>query len=228
MTTYDMKTISPNTSGPANNRSVIFGADNQGAATPVPYDFGALRTAVLGVLYAANRWYTPFGVDGAGTGGALGAASTIYLFPGLIAQKCTLNALGCHISGTAAVGNIQLAVYANSSAMRPTGTALASTASISTNSANTGVNAAVSVQLDAGWYWFAANGDNTTATFNTVTSSLAPGLIGAASQNAGLFNGTAYGLSVAQTFGTWPDLTSGSFTDFFSPPLVEFKIGSVP
>jgi hypothetical protein len=229
MTTYDMKSIAANTSGPSDNRSVIFGADNQGAATPVPYDFGAMRSKVVGLLYAANRWYLPFGVTGAGTGGALNAANAIYLFPGFIVQKCTLSALGCRISGTPAVGNIQLAVYANGSAMRPTGNALASTASISTNSANTSINAAVSVQLDVGWYWFGANIDNTTATINTVSNALAPGIIGAATQSNILNNGAGWGISVAQTFGTWPDLTSASFTEGFpATPAVQFKVGSVP
>lgn len=227
MTAYDMKSIAANTSGPADNNSVIFGADNQGAATPVPYNFGALRSKVQGILYAANRWYLPFGVAGVGSAANPGA-NVITLFPGFIPQKCTITALGFFINTLSAGGNMQAAIYANSASMRPTGNALASTASVSTASANVGVNAAVSVQLDVGWYWFAANCDNATSRANSVSNDLSPAIIGAASQSAGIFNGAAFGLSVAQTFGTWPDLTSASFSDFFGPVVVQFKVGSVP
>lgn len=228
MTTYDMKSIAANTAGPASNRAVIFGADNQGAATPVPYDFGAMRTAVQGILYVANRWYVPIGLGTTSSGGAPGA-NVISLHPGFIAQKCTLSALGTRISTLSAGGNFQHAIYANSSAMRPTGNALASTASIST-AATGSLNAAVSVQIDVGWYWFATNFDNATAAANSLNSNafqLAP-VIGSTSQQNVLVSSTFTGLSVAQTYGTWPDLTSASFTDSFTTPVVQFKVGSVP
>lgn len=228
MTTYDMKTISANTAGPASNRSVVFGADNQGAATPVPYDFGALRTAVQGVIYVANRWYLPLGTNDISNGSAPGA-NVISLAPGFIAQKCTISALGTRLSTLSAAGNFQHAIYANSTAMRPTGTALASTASIST-AATGSLNAAVSVQLDMGWYWFATNFDNATAaanTMNSASSNLAS-VIGSTSQQNELVSSAFTGLTVAQTFNTWPDLTAGSFGDGFTIPIVQFKVGSVP
>jgi hypothetical protein len=230
MTTYDMKTIAANTAGPASNSAVIFGADNQGAATPVPYGFGAFRTAVQGILYAANRWEVPFGVTGVNAGGAL-SANNITFFLGYLPQKCTITALGNRVSTLAASGNFQNAIYANSSSMRPTGNALASTASMST--AATGhLNSAVNVQLDVGWYWWATNVDasaGSTVRLNGVSSSLAAGITGAATQANNIFDGIGVGITLAQTFGTWPDVTASSFTEGFpSTPVVQFKVGSVP
>jgi len=231
MITYDMKTISPNTSGPASNSAVIFGADNQGAATPVPYGFGAFRTAVQGLLLAANRWQIPFGIIGVNAGGAL-SANTITFFLGYLPQKCTITALGNRVSTLAASGNFQNAIYANSSSMRPTGTALASTASMST--AATGhLNSAVNVQLDVGWYWWATNVDTnagSTVRLDGVNGSIAAGIVGAATQANNIFDGIGNGsLTLAQTFNTWPDVTASSFSEGFpSTPVVQYKVGSVP
>lgn len=228
---YDVGITAPNTAGPATNRSVIFGADNQGAATPVPYDFGAFRTAVQGIVLAANRWEVPFGVTGVNAGGTL-AANVITFFLGFLPQKCTITALGNRVSTLAASGNFQNAIYANSSAMRPTGTALVSTASMST--AATGhLNTAVSVQLDVGWYWWATNVDTSagaTVRLNGVSGSIGAGVVGASTQANNIFDGIGNGaLTLAQTFNTWPDVTASSFTDGFpTTPVVQYKVGSVP
>ncbi|MGY3366179.1 hypothetical protein ACVWZL_003304 [Bradyrhizobium sp. GM2.4] len=185
--------------------------------------------------YIASNWYLPSGpfrVSGSATAPGLGS---IRLFPGFIKERVTLAALGVRVATTSAGGNVQAAIYANNkSTMRPTGNALASTASMSTASAAS-VNAAVSVQVEPGMYWFATNCDNITAAFGCLDgngTSMAQ-LVGSPTQSNNLVgtSGAIDGLSVAQTFGTWPDLTSGSFTELVganSIPLVQFQVTSIP
>jgi hypothetical protein len=183
--------------------------------------------------YIANNWYLPSGITRIGGGGAP-AANSIRLHAGIIKQRCTLSALGLRISTGSAGGNIQAAIYANNATTgRPTGSALASTASMSTTSTGS-VNSAVSVQVDPGLYWFATNNDNgvVVGVALDVTGINIAALIGTATQGNGLIaNGTLVGLSVSQTFGTWPDLTAASFTELTSVttmPVVQFKVASIP
>ena len=183
--------------------------------------------------YIANNWYVQEGLPGFNIGANPGTGS-IRLYPGYIKQRITINALGNRVTVLSAGGNFQVAVYANNAATnKPTGNPLASTTSLSTASVAS-VNAAVSVQLEPGLYWWASNCDNATATF----SSLAPtgnasALIGDPTQSSIASSGVGLlGYSVVQTFGTWPDLTSGSFTAIVSGtatvPMVQFKVGSIP
>lgn len=183
--------------------------------------------------YIAGNWYIPDGVHSV-VGGAVPGAGSIRLFPGYIKQLVTLNALGVRIATLSAGGNVQAAIYANNSAtMRPTGNPLSSTASMSTAAAAS-VNAAVSVQLAAGLYWFGTNADNGTVVMPSIstTNMFGATVLGSSSQSVSA--GSAYGiggLSVAQTFGTWPDLTAASFTELTnvnSLPFLQFKVGSIP
>lgn len=182
--------------------------------------------------YVVNRWYTPV-ITGHVTGGNASGTGNLVIVPGRLRQLITLSALGVRIS-TANAGNVQAAIYAHDPATgKPTGTALASTASMSTASA-AAVNAAVSIQLSPSLYWWAINIDNATAALTSM-SIISLGMsqqIGSATQ-ANLTTGAA-GLNayyVAQTFGTWPDLTSASFTELNTAnwaPVVQFKVASVP
>ena len=183
--------------------------------------------------YIAANWYIPLGTYGS-TSGANPGANTIRIYPAFIRERITINALGMQINTLSAGGNVQAAIYANNaSTNQPTGTALASTASMST--ASTGpVNAAVSLQVEPGLYWFASNCDNATAIFAAVlTSGNASALVGNATQSNVLTAGAGIqGYSFAQTFNTWPDLTAASLTAVVSgsgvTPIVEFKVASVP
>lgn len=183
--------------------------------------------------YIVGNWYVPPQIPQLASG-SNPTAGSIRLYPGYIKQQVTINSLGVRINTLAAGGNVQLAIYANNPATgRPTGTALASTASITTAAAGN-FNSAVSVQLMPGLYWFAANCDNATAVFESI-SNLSPSatyLIGSSTQNISLQGSTGItGLSVAQTFGTWPDLTAASFGEVIASntfPIVQFKIASVP
>jgi hypothetical protein len=185
--------------------------------------------------YLANNWYIPYGATHAQNAGVNPGSGVIRLFAGVIKQTCTLSALGIRVTTLSAGGNVQTAIYANNPAtMRPTGTALASTASISTASAAV-VNATISVQLTPGLYWFASNMDNATSIITSVGagSITASALIGSPTQ-ANIMPGSAVGMQgvkITSTFGTWPDLTGQSFTDATGnndTPLMAFKVGSVP
>lgn len=181
--------------------------------------------------YLVGNWYNTgnFGALNAGTAALNGK---IVFYPAFIYQKITINALGVRV-GTGSAGNAQAAVYANNPAtMRPTGSALASTASMSTASA-AGVNAVVSVQLTPGLYWFGTNIDNATATL----ISFSPGgaqmqsIIGSTTQATELGNQVALAsVSTPVTFGTWGDVSGATFTESNgnANPVVQLKVGSIP
>lgn len=182
--------------------------------------------------HIVGNWYLPSNINQLSAGSAPGAGS-IRLLPAYIKERITINALGLRVTTLSASGNVQAAIYANNPAtMRPTGPALVSTASMSTTNVAS-INAAVSVQLEPGFYWFATNCDNGTAVFTSPTASgpFAGNLIGSTNQTATLgAGGSLVGVSTPQTFGTWPDLTSATFTEVTTNmiPVVTFKIGSVP
>lgn len=184
--------------------------------------------------YIVNNWLLPDGLTAlAGTPAAPGVNS-IRLFPGRIRERVTINSLGIRVTTLSAGGNVQAAIYANNPTTgRPTGNALASTASMSTTSTGL-VNSAVSVQLEPGLYWWATNSDNGTSVLQSVVSAgMLMGMkIGSATQGNALGSGASItGLAVSQTFGTWPDLTAGSFSEQVntaSMPALVFKVASVP
>lgn len=101
---------------------------------------------------------------------------------------------------------------------------------------NNTLTAAASVQLEAGTYWFATNIDTANATFVVVngnSSNIFPEAIG--NTNSAVIitaTATAVGYKIAQTFGTWPDLTSssGSMTAVQAStiPAIKFLVASVP
>lgn len=182
--------------------------------------------------YIAGNWYTPYGVA-IDAGGANPGANSIRLFPAYIKERITISSLGVRVLTLSAGGNVQAAIYANNPATgRPIGNPLASTSSMST-AAVASVNAAVSVQVEPGLYWFATCMDNATAALAVASSNSLYGssLIGSATQANCLASGGLIGLSVAGTFGTWPNMTSASFTELNQSGamgLVQFQIGSVP
>lgn len=184
--------------------------------------------------YIANNWYVPSPNFQLGTG-TTPAVNSIRLYPGYVKERITISNLGIRVIANAA-GNVQVAIYANNPVTgRPTGTALVSTASMSAAVATT-VSSAASVQLEPGLYWFAGNTDTAALTFTVpgASTSGAMGLlIGSATQGNvfGGGSGSLNGLTVAQTFGTWPDLTGGSFTELVAAASligVEFQVASVP
>lgn len=186
--------------------------------------------------YVVGNWYIGnTGIFGSGT--APGSGS-IRAYPFYLKERVTINSLGLRVTIVSAGGNVQAAIYANNPAAgttgRPTGNALASTASMSTTT-GTSISAAISVQLEPGLYWLCTNCDNGVAAFTGFNPSgmFVPHVIGSATQSNVITgsNGGLIGVVVTQTFGTWPDLTAASFVENTSgatTPLVQFKIGSVP
>lgn len=185
--------------------------------------------------YIASNWYAPFGYTGTVTSGAL-PINTARGYPGLIKERISISNLGGRIIANQVGANIQFAVYANNPATgRPTGTALASTASLSAATAAS-VSGAASAQLNPGLYWWFANVDTASVTVTSQTTSttgLMGQVIGSPTQ-ANVFNsgsGTLVGVTIAQTFGTWPDFTGSSFTEFTTNSGmagVQFLVSSVP
>lgn len=180
--------------------------------------------------YIAGNWYLPHLIVATSNGQAPGAGS-IRLIPGYVKERITVGGLGVDVTTLFAGGNVQAAIYANNPATgRPTGLPLASTSSMST--AVTGVvNSTVSVQLEPGLYWFATNSDNATSAY-MANGSTSPSLsIWQGSSSLLTTAGMLSGLTVAQTFGTWPSLTSASFSELSTSqriPLVFFNVSSVP
>lgn len=200
-----------------------------GAAAWLPFDsadhFG----------YISGNWC--FSEDGAplAAGSAL-VASNIRLLPIVIKWRTTLSTIGARIATLAVAGNIQFALYANNPATgRPTGNALAVTGSISTTSSGliTADITGADVVFEPGLYWMAVNADATagaTCIMQTYanTAGWMSWLIGSAT-HANINTGNTasrLGLLVSHTFGTWPDLTAGSFTESTNTAdaILQFKV----
>lgn len=184
--------------------------------------------------YVAGRWYLPDGPNNRALAGTAPGSGTIRMYPAFIRQTITIDTLGLRVTTLSAGGNVQAAIYASNPATNyPTGSALVSSGSMSTATA-TSVNAAVSKQLTPGLYWFATNMDNATSacgSFNVDGEYLAQ-VLGSSTQSISFAGGQTFvGLQVAQTFGTWPDLTSASFTENATTggvALVQFHVASAP
>lgn len=189
--------------------------------------------------YKANNWYWPDRSYIPAAGNAL-TASVIRLHPVIIKQRCTIGSLGVWVQTGIASGNVQLALYASDpTTLMPTGNALGSTASISVASSTVNVSAALgaAAQVEPGLYWLASNVDATaggTLVCSGISGagSLMSSVIGSATEANinGAANNNRLFLTVSQTFGTWPDLTSASFTESTAATnaLVHFKVTAVP
>lgn len=211
-------------------------------------DFYRCRSAAVGAAkwlkfdmsdhpgYVAGKWYKSIlGVTAANSG--VVTASQMRFLPFQIKQRITISDLGCVINTASAGNNIQLAIYANDPATgRPTGNPVANTGSISTTSTGF-VSAAISggnKTLEPGWYWLSINSDNTVALVQTVsgTTVLGGALIGSATTSiiGAAANVSGFALLVTQTFGTWPDVTSATFTETTTQnaPILIYKVASVP
>lgn len=185
--------------------------------------------------YIVGNWYLPVGITST-AGGGNGGSGTLRLTPGYIKERITISNLGVRVSTLFSTGNVQAAIYANNPATgRPTGSALVSTASMSTTLV-ANVSAAASLQLEPGLYWFATCLDNATASLVAVSATItaSSATIGSAIANgAGVLTTTSglTGVNVAGSFGTWPNLTSATFNESAGSAgygVVVFQVASVP
>lgn len=189
--------------------------------------------------YVAGLWFT-LSQTIETTAAAL-AANTMRLYPFVAPNTVTLDKLGFRQGAIGIAGNIQGAIYASDPATNlPTGTALSSTSSISTAGSSVNVNAALSapVRLVEGQlYWLGSNADNATAVFVPVGNGngLHAWMIGSTAQSDNSAGGTAtwLGYSIAQTFGTWPDVTANTEASYAKVqtaiiPVIQGHVSSVP
>lgn len=191
----------------------------------------------MSVTPRAGRFYPPYNF-GIGVASSTPAANIIYAVPFIYPAKFTATNVASRITTLAAGGNYQMAIYADGWG-KPTGNALVTTASVSTASAATNTTAwSSSIQVGPGGTgsgqlgWMCINADNTTLRWlSQAGGTFLPAMVGA-SNAAGvtLTNNNNGVLSVAQTFGTWPDLTSASFADSLTTlaPFFALQVASVP
>ncbi|MFZ5713024.1 MAG: hypothetical protein ACOY3N_09310 [Bradyrhizobium sp.] len=161
-------------------------------------------------------------------------ANRLYLFPVMVPRSVTVSQLFARI-GTGSSGNFQAAFYASDGTTQmPTGTALASTASGSTTSGNTTVPVSLGANqslTEGAIYWVAIMVDNASATFTGLGVATMAWLIGDSTASNIIVSGSAsvssgYNIANSGSFGSWPDLTGGSFTANGSNamPLVGFRV----
>jgi hypothetical protein len=185
--------------------------------------------------YRAGNWIWPY--LGAAAAGGTTNASVIFFVPFFVWRPVTINRLGARVTTVAASSNFQLAIYAANASGNPTGTPLGSTASLSGATATTVESADLTpFTLYPGQLYFGAlNRDSTALAFQTISDSgFAPaGLIGASTLAGLSTSGTAISPNLhtlAQTFGTWPDVTSatfGSLSNSFRAAAVFLRVNSV-
>jgi hypothetical protein len=187
--------------------------------TPAQLATYALSVDPIHPGYVAGRWY--FAEPGQIVAASAIGVNSIRFMPFRIFKPVTITQLGARVTTISAAGNFQLAIYANNSTTdRPTGNPLGATGNMSTGTATVvaAVLAGGNITLQPGTYWSAICQDNGTACYTALATTYVSNtgvLIGTATQ-ATLCSSTAavgWYLSLAQTFGTWPDVTSGGFAE---------------
>jgi hypothetical protein len=183
--------------------------------------------------YVAGNYYLPHGARAGGQ--AQGCLNLIRLAPVMIRHAVTISELFVRVVATQASQNFQLAIYAAHPATQlPTGNALGATGNASTAStATVAVALAANVAIvRPGLHWLAVNCDHGTPTFLSDLGSnhVLGGLLGDATvgnviQGAASLLGS---LTLNATYGSWPDLTSASFSRVSTCPVIGFKPHSVP
>jgi hypothetical protein len=222
--------------GPTGAASSVAGPT--GAASTVPGPTGATGAAgpdasSTSVAWAVNRYVSPVSAT-VGSGGAL-AANTIYLMPFIAPRSFSFSELGARVATAAASSNFQLAIYGSNSSGLPSGTAIASTASLSGASA-TALSASATGSLTGGvLYWMACNQDSSSLIYQAVSAaSLLQTFTTGASTLAIATNGNSsatFFRTISGTFGTWPDLTSATTTETGGTQrtaLIYMRVGSLP
>lgn len=182
------------------------------------------------LAYVSNNWYIAGGeMIAAAASNSNTNNGTVSCYPFYFHGAGTINALGGFVNTVSAGGNYSVAIYANnSSTMRPTGTALGSSGSLSTTS-SAAVSGVVSIAIASPrWLWACANSDNNTATLRAGSFYSMSGFMGSATQ-ANIDNGSSKlsGVTTPVAFASgWTDLTAAVFTELQARnyPLVQFKI----
>jgi hypothetical protein len=171
--------------------------------------------------FISGRWYLPAFAQVASGSGL--TANRMVFVPFILLQPMTITDIGVRIISASSGTNVSEGIYASNGATgRPTGAPLLYTGSLSSAtaadvdgplSAGSGSN----VTLAAGIYWYGTNADNSLVSCQAwaVPSIWMSSLFGSTSQNNLDSGPSTVGLAVyaAQTFGTWPNVTSTSWTE---------------
>lgn len=166
--------------------------------------------------YIAGNYY--HGVNAVVGVGAAISGGNVRLHPIIIKERVSISELGARVTTAESGKSFQLAIYATDQVTKlPAGTPLGVTASLSAGS--TGVMTAAitggAVTLEPGVYWVGINTDTTTAVFQAygTNTTFVSALVGgtAAQISSGTGSSLPY-LTVAQTFGSWPDLSGKTFS----------------
>jgi hypothetical protein len=161
-------------------------------------------------------------------------AGTAVCSQGVALQTTTVDKLQINIT-TAGTSTVQLALYKNKLGNCPTnrpGAEIDATASMANTSTGllSGNLSSGSVQIKPGIYWLCSNSNDSSMVATSVSPQSAQAwLIGSATGGA-LYSSTISGVSAAQTYGTWGDLSNAAWgTDMSANnPLVTLHLKSVP
>ena len=211
------------------------------AAAQSPTGIGAASSSVSGLVknghpgFVTNNWYVPFAsLATAGTPVTPGAGKIVCAY-GTVGYPVTLNTLGIVVTTTDNTKRFQLGIYSNGSWGRPS-TLLANTADITLSASTGAYTGAVSVSIQDGGAWFCINTESTVAVFvslATATNNVMSSLLGSATQTTvGSQSASITGISVAQSYGSWPaSFGSGQgWTEIATAitPYIQFKVASSP
>lgn len=183
--------------------------------------------------YAVNSWLVPF--SGSLANSTTVTANSIVLIPFYFLRTVTIDEIAARIITGAASASFALAIYANANG-QPTGTPIASTGSL-----NAGTAATVSAPLTAATYqanatYWAASNSNGSPVYSTLPAGglHSVAVVGALTAGDAIASGNAtfFGRAIAQTFGTWPDLTDATMTVLGSStrrgPIIATHISALP
>lgn len=165
-------------------------------------------------IYAVGKFFQPF--KGPLGSGMTNSANTISLVSFTVERSGTVSEIG--FRNVTGVGGAvcQVAIYPSANG-EPTGVPLGATASLS-NSVNTNIAGAFATQFNllAGvLYWAAVNvstGSTVNFTSLTTANTYPWNVVGLASLGGSANITGPFNYSIAQAFGTWPDLTGATLT----------------
>lgn len=225
--TSSLQGMVPSSGGGTSN---FLRADGTWAVPPGTGGGGSVRSN-----YVAGNWYNVAGT-GAGNGVNISATVTQWV-PRFFDKAVTISNVGARVSTSSTGQNFAIALYASGSNGLPTGSALATSGNIPSNSGSQpmATDTFNGVIASAGWYWFGVQVSDATTALMSISGSQAfsNSTIGANSQtnlSGSTTNpGTEY-KTTGGTFGTWPTNPTIAFagTSGNTVPMVQFKIGSVP